>query len=271
MKWWWYWLRRLANKALFELSFLMGKTRVWGLPDDLMIEPASVCNLGCPTCPTGAGTLNRPGALMDFELYKKIIDEIWPTTSKIRLWNLGEPFMHKDVYRMIRYAKDRHIKVLTSTNGHYFREPDAPKKVVESGLDFMIVSMDGATQKSLAEVSNRCPKLDRIVEDVQRVIEYRDSVGSKTPVVEFQFIAMKHNIHEIARRRGNSPRRCRWTFSSLKTLGNQRERSATRMSSSEKYLPEDSRYTRYPRCGGGPEISRTISISWTANVPGVTQ
>ncbi len=252
---WWYWLRRLANKALFELSFLMGKTRVWGLPDDLMIEPASVCNLGCPTCPTGAGTLNRPGSLMDFELYKKIIDEIWPTTSKIRLWNLGEPFMHKDVYRMIRYAKDRHIKVLTSTNGHYFREPDAPKEVVESGLDFMIVSMDGATQKSLAEFRIGA-KLDRIVEDVQRVIEYRDSVGSKTPVVEFQFIAMKHNIHEIKEAR-ELAKMMRVDLFRLKTVGiNANDPNADELI--RKYLPEDSRYTRYPSAEAVLNISEHI-------------
>ena len=240
---WWHWTRRLGNKALFESSFLLGKTRVWGLPDDLMIEPASVCNLGCPTCPTGAGTLNRPGALMDFDLYRKIIDELWPTTSKIRLWNLGEPFMHKDIYRMIRYAKDRFIKILTSTNGHYFREPDAPEKVVNSGLDFMIVSMDGATQESL-EKFRIGARLDRIVEGVKSVIEHRDAVGAKNPTVEFQFIAMKHNIHEIAEARVLA-KTMKTDIFKLKTIGI----SANDPHADElirEYLPEDARYSRYP-------------------------
>ncbi len=251
----WYVLRRLINKALFEFSFLLGKTRVWGLPDDLMLEPASVCNLGCPTCPTGAGTLNRPGALMDFDLYTKIIDEIWPTTSKIRLWNLGEPFMHKDVYRMIRYAKERHIKVLTSTNGHYFQESDAPKKVVESGLDFMIVSMDGATQESLAKFRIGA-KLDRIVRDVQRVIEYRNSIGSKTPIVEFQFIAMKHNIHEIKEAR-DLAKIMQVDLFRLKTVGiNANDPKADELI--RTYLPEDSRYTRYPNAEAIKDISHHI-------------
>lgn len=252
---WWYWIRRLGNKALFETSFLLGKTRIWGLPDDLMIEPASVCNLGCPTCPTGAGTLNRAGGLMDFELYRKVIDELWPTTSKVRLWNLGEPFMHRDIYRMIRYAKDRHVKVITSTNGHYFQEPDAPKKVVESGLDYMIVSLDGATQESL-EKFRKGAKLDRIIRDVKRIIEYRDGVGAKNPAVEFQFIAMKHNIHEIAEARALA-KTMKVDVFRLKTVGiNANDPRVDHLI--QEYLPDDARYTRYPSAAAVRNIADHI-------------
>jgi len=91
-------------------------------PSTLMVEPTNVCNLHCPACPTGAGILNRPPRAMSFDEFKGILNQALDPPGYLRrvtLFNYGEPFLCKDLLRMVRYAADRGLETFTSTNGQF--------------------------------------------------------------------------------------------------------------------------------------------------------
>ena len=141
--------KRFINAILvytsYGLSLIFRKPILWGFPPVVMIEPTNICNLKCPLCPSGNGTLKRARGYMDLETFKKIIDEIKDKSFMVVLWNQGESFLNKDFLEMIRYASQNKLFTLVSTNANI--DFDA-EQIVKTGLDSMIVSLDGATQET---------------------------------------------------------------------------------------------------------------------------
>lgn len=164
-------------------------------PAAISIEPANVCNLRCPTCPTGSGVMNRPGRMMRGDEFKGIIDQVKGHVRNITLWNYGEPFLNKELLRMIRYAADNGIYVETSSNGEFFKSREFCDDVVKSGLQKLIACLDGADQETIARF-RRGSHFEDIIKGIQMMVDAKKNLGSKTPVIELQFIVMKHNEHQ---------------------------------------------------------------------------
>lgn len=189
--------KRIWNTALSYLSYfyslLTKNATIKGCPPVLMIEPTNICNLRCPLCPSGTGSLKRKKGYLPFELYTKIIDEIYDRTMMLILWNQGEPFLHEGLLDMIRYASDRKLFTITSTNANIM--PDA-KEIVKSGLDTLIISLDGATQETYNKYRLN-GDIEKVVANVKDLVEAKKKLGSSTPIIKWQVIVMKHNEHEI--------------------------------------------------------------------------
>lgn len=164
-------------------------------PSIVMIEPTNVCNLKCPTCPTGAGMMNRPRTKMRSDEFQRIIDQIKGYAQRIVLWNYGEPFLNDELLSMIRYATDRKIFVETSTNGEFFKSRDFCHDIVGSGLQKLIVCLDGADQETIIKF-RKGSHFNRIKEGIELMVKAKKELNSKTPEIEFQFIVMKHNEHQ---------------------------------------------------------------------------
>ncbi|MBN2461800.1 MAG: SPASM domain-containing protein [Candidatus Cloacimonetes bacterium] len=158
-----------------------------------MIEPTNICNLRCPLCPSGNGSLQRSRGYMDFQHYRKIIDEVKHYAAMICLWNQGESFLHRDFYQMIAYASQAGLFTLASSNANVPMEADA---LIKTGLDSLIISLDGATQ----ETYNRYRingKLATVLENVRNIVAAKNKLNSRTPFLRWQFLILKHNEHEI--------------------------------------------------------------------------
>jgi len=84
----------------YYLSILIKKSVVWGFPPIVMIEPTNICNLKCPMCPSGNGSLKREKGYMDFPLFQKIIDEIAKKIFSGCFVESSEPFLNKDFLKM---------------------------------------------------------------------------------------------------------------------------------------------------------------------------
>lgn len=162
------------------------------LPVHVTIEPTNACDMGCPVCETGAGTIERRTGRATLEDFQKIVDQIAPHTNTLFFYFMGEPFLYKDAYAMIRYAKDKGIYVDTCTNGHFV---DAPK-LIWSGLDEISFQIGGITQKT-HEVYRVGGNLERTLGNLQAVLVERERQGVKHPRVKVGFIVMKHNEHEV--------------------------------------------------------------------------
>jgi radical SAM protein with 4Fe4S-binding SPASM domain len=175
------------------ISNMTHKSHIWGYPAAVMIEPTNVCNLKCPLCPSGNGTLKRAKGFMSFEMFKKVIDEVKDYVTMIILWNQGEPYLNKDINRMVKYATDAGLFTLVSTNLN--ADMDA-EEVVKSGIDSMIVSVDGATQETYNQYRVN-GSLEKVLNNVKALVAAKKKLKSQTPIIRWQFLVMKHNEHEL--------------------------------------------------------------------------
>jgi radical SAM protein with 4Fe4S-binding SPASM domain len=191
--------RRMANAVRlytsYQLSRIFKRPIHWGKPMVMEIEPTTSCNLRCPQCPSGLREFSRNTGMLDLTLYKKIIDEIHPELVYLILYFQGEPFLNKQFLEFVKYAAAKNIYTATSSNAHYFTDEMA-RATVESGLDRLIVSLDGITQDTY-EKYRIGGNLEKVLEGTKRLVYWKKKLGSKTPHIIWQFIAFKHNEHQI--------------------------------------------------------------------------
>ena len=235
------WLKRRANRVGLGLSYWLKLSRVIGLPHSVMIEPTNECNLHCPLCPTGAGTLTRPKGQMSFELYKRTLADLDSSLERVMLYNYGEPFVHPRILDMIALAHQAEVHTRVSTNGLVFQRSISADDLITSGLDYLRVSMDGATPETY-NVYRVGGQFDRLLEGVRLLQERKRELGKRKPVVELQFIVMRHNEHEIPLMRQMAHEL--GTLLRLKSvgLGNLHDDPSKR-----DWLPEDTSLTRYDK------------------------
>jgi len=156
-------------------------------PTHLEVEVAASCQMRCPMCKREQMPKDKKQGLMDYELYKKIIDEaVQREVFSVKLSWRGEPLLNPKIFEMIRYAKDKGIKdVAFLTNGERLT-PETSKKLIESGLDWMSISVDG-----MGETYDRIrwpENFEGIVKKLRDFKELRDKSGSKKPLIRIQTI-----------------------------------------------------------------------------------
>ncbi len=189
-------LNALSVYFYYLLSIVFKTTNRGGYPVSLSIEPGTSCNLRCKECPSGQRSFTRPTGQIDVKLFKKIIDESAPFLTNLIIYFQGEPFLHKQFFDIVKYAAiEKKIFTHTSTNGHYL-SPDNARKTIESGLDKLIISLDGTTQ-DVYEKYRVSGNMSKVIEGIKNIIEARTLLKSKTPFIELQFIVFKHNEHQI--------------------------------------------------------------------------
>jgi radical SAM protein with 4Fe4S-binding SPASM domain len=134
--------------------------------------------------------------MLEGTLYRKIIDELAPTLSYLIFYFQGEPYLHKDFFTLIKYASEKGIYTATSTNAHYLDMASA-KATVASGLDRLIISIDGATQETY-ESYRIGGSLIKVLEGTKNIIAAKKELKSSTPHVIFQYLVVRPNEHQLA-------------------------------------------------------------------------
>jgi len=180
----------------YYISRLSGNPNHWGMPLSISIEPTTSCNLRCPECPSGLRSFSRPTGMLQQELFESVIDQLAPTLSYLIFYFQGEPYLHPSLLDMVRYASSKKIYTATSTNAHYLND-EAARRTVESGLDRLIISIDGVTQETY-ESYRIGGKLDKVITGAENIVRWKRKLKSKTPHVIFQFLVVKPNEHQIA-------------------------------------------------------------------------
>jgi radical SAM protein with 4Fe4S-binding SPASM domain len=179
----------------YRLSRIMGKPIQWGYPISVSIEPTTSCNLRCPECPSGLRAFTRPTGMLKKDFFKRTIDDIYKELTYLIFYFQGEPYLNPDFLEMAKYASDKGIYTATSTNAHYLTDANA-KKTVESGLDRLIISIDGTTQDVYKQYRVG-GNLAKVMEGAKNIVKWKKELKSKTPFVFFQFLVVKHNEHQI--------------------------------------------------------------------------
>lgn len=190
---------RVANAtkvvSSFYLSKWSGKAIQWGEPISISFEPTTACNLGCPECPSGLKQFTRATGNLKSEFFKSTIDQLKNKLSYLTFYFQGEPYINTEFLNMVSYASGNGIYTATSTNAH-FLDDDNSRKTIESGLDRLIISIDGATQE-IYQSYRVNGDLEKVIEGTKNLLKWKKKLKSKTPHVIFQFLVVKPNEHQI--------------------------------------------------------------------------
>ena len=179
----------------FYLGRLLNKPVQWGYPISVSFEPTTSCNLRCPECPSGLRAFTRPTGMLENDLFKKTIEDIHKELLYLIFYFQGEPYLNPSFLEMVKYAHLKNIYTATSTNAHYLTDEMA-KKTVESGLDRLIISIDGTTQ-DVYQQYRIGGNLEKVLEGTRNIIKWKRVLKSKTPFVFFQFLVVKPNQHQV--------------------------------------------------------------------------
>lgn len=193
--------KKFLNFCIVSFQYSIIKpTRVIGYPVELVIDPCDICNLHCPLCPTGQGRSNRSKGKMSFKNFRRIIDELGAYLYRVDLHNWGEPLLNDELYRMISYAKASNIEVRVSSNLNVIDQVKA-EKLVRSGLDVLIVSLDGASQETYMQYRIG-GSFDKVTNGIKMIAELKSKLSTSKPFIIWQFLVMRHNEHEISQLKG---------------------------------------------------------------------
>ena len=192
-------LSKIWNIGLLWLSYQLSKIflidQPWGLPMTLSIEPTTACNLRCPECPSGLRSFTRPTGTLSSDLFDRILSDQHRTLTYLIFYFQGEPYIHPSFLDMVARAHQKGIYTITSTNGHFLNDALA-ERTVKSGLDRLIISVDGTTQE-VYEQYRKGGKLDHVLQGARNVIAWKKKLGSRSPHVIFQFLVVRPNEHQI--------------------------------------------------------------------------
>lgn len=212
------------------------------MPMSMAIEPTTACNLSCPECPSGLNKFTRKTGNIDLVFFKKTIDHLAEHVFYLTLYFQGEPYIHPGFFEMVEYSRRKRIYTSTSTNAHFLNDENA-RRTVESGLDRLIISMDGTTPETY-RFYRAGGKIETVIEGTKNILRWKKELGSKTPYVIFQFIVFRHNEHQV---------------DEIKKLGKQIGVDEVKIKTAQLYsfengsdlLPQNGKYSRYGKTAGG--------------------
>jgi len=191
--------RRVWNLSKLVSSFYLTKWTKkpiqWGLPMTISVEPTTACNLRCPECPSGLRAFTRDTGNLKADFFRKTIDELYKDLVYLIFYFQGEPYINPNFLEMVNYAHQKGIYTITSTNGHFLNDKNA-KATIESGLDRMIISVDGTTQE-VYENYRKAGKLETVLQGARNVVKWKKKLKSATPHIIFQFLVVRPNEHQI--------------------------------------------------------------------------
>ncbi len=180
----------------YLISLITGRLIHWGNPVAVSIEPADFCNLRCPECPAGIKKLTRPEGMMQPETFQSIINQLLPHLSYLSLYFQGEPYLNKHFFEFVAFARSKKVFVATATNGHFLDEASV-RQTIESGLNQLIISLDGADQESY-QTYRQGGDFEKVVAGIRRLVSEKKRLKSDKPEIILQCLLLKSNEHKLA-------------------------------------------------------------------------
>ena len=155
----------------YQLTKILNKPIQWGLPMTVSIEPTTACNLRCPECPSGLRAFSRPTGNLKKDFFTKTIEELHQHLVYLIFYFQGEPYINPDFLEMVKLANQKGIYTITSTNAHFLNDANA-RKTIESGLNRLIISVDGTTQE-VYEQYRKEGKLENVLQGAKNIVKWK--------------------------------------------------------------------------------------------------
>jgi radical SAM protein with 4Fe4S-binding SPASM domain len=215
------------------------------MPAAIGIELTNHCNLYCPECASGSGQMKRERGFMDTELFDKIISQIKPYLYFINLYFQGEPMLHPAFASFIR--KSGNIRSIISTNGHFLTRENS-EKIVKSGLNKLIISLDGLDQDTYSAYRVN-GSVETVMDGIRNISAARKNHKSSLKI-EIQMLVNKLNENQIPQMR-----KLARSFNASLKLKSMQIISKNRF---ESWLPADSKFRRYMLRDGKYQIKSSL-------------
>ncbi len=223
--------------ASYATGTLLRRPLIWGMPFAAGIELTNYCNLACPECASGSGTMKRKKGYMSISLFEKIIDEAGSGLMHANLYFQGEPMMHPEFFRIIEMASM--LRTTVSTNGHFLTEESA-ERIAASSLGRLIISLDGMDSETYL-LYRKNGDFQKVLNGIRLVTEAAKRIRSGLKV-EIQFLVNKYNECQIpAARILAAETGARLKLKSMQVIGKNKE---------EYWLPGNEKFRRYELSGG---------------------
>jgi len=176
---------------------VIGKKRYLNtLPSYLQIDPSKTCNISCPDCVLKSDELSVKTTKFAKQSFFRLIDEVYRHTLIIALYLVGEPFLNKDIFEMIKYAHKRRMYLFLSSNFNIKVDEPFATKIVTSGLDALIISVSGFSN----EIHTRKHKggdIEVIKENIKQLQEIKKVRNSRYPKIAIRYLLAKYNMEEM--------------------------------------------------------------------------
>ncbi len=204
---------RKTNREAFvnflkaKYAMYTGAVRVDSYPYYISIDPSDICQLKCPTCPTGIENESRrvrenplkvvrtDRSKMSPELYDSLLDEMGPYLFLVNFYNYGEPLLNQHLATFIRRAADLDIETVVHTNLSLKLSDERVDALMDCGLDRLTCSVDGFTQEAY-EVHRVGGNVELVKENLSRMAKARDRLGTATEIT-YKFLVFSHNENEV--------------------------------------------------------------------------
>ena len=142
-------IKNMYNRFLLNLSYLLNKEKSLGFPRELVVELSNKCNLDCIMCKrTG---MKRKQGNMPFKLFKKIIDQVPSFVELVDFDHSGESMLNPDFFKMLKYCKDRNLKVQVSSNFSHLTKKQIGS-LINLPPDLLTISFDGAKKEAYEKI-----------------------------------------------------------------------------------------------------------------------
>jgi MoaA/NifB/PqqE/SkfB family radical SAM enzyme len=191
-------LLKLSNIAIGKYQYLRRHSRLIARPFGLIVDPSNACPLACPGCihrRSGSDKSNIdwvPGNLQQ-DILDRLLDEFGPYAINTQYFNWGEPLLNKNTPQFIRASRRFLMRTSVSTN---LSIPFDAEALVASGLDYLVMSIDGATAATY-EKYRIGGNFDLVLSNIERLVEARRKLKSKTPYFVWQYMLFDHTIAEM--------------------------------------------------------------------------
>lgn len=238
-------INALKSGCSFLVSSKLHRSIVSGMPSAIGVELTNRCNLRCPECPTGSGTLKREKGNMDPVLFDKLVKELGPYLLNMNLFFQGEPMLHPAFFEMLELSRAIHTTV--STNGHFLTKENC-RKIVKSQLGKLIISLDGIDQETYSSYRIN-GDIEIVLKGIGNIAEAKRSSRSALKV-EIQFLVNRLNENQVSDVKKLASEA--HAILSLKSM------QINKMENIERWIPESRKFSRYRYAAGTYNIKNSF-------------
>jgi MoaA/NifB/PqqE/SkfB family radical SAM enzyme len=179
----------------WQISVFSGRSFVWGYPFSISYETSAICNLKCPECSVGLKKTIRSKHMGNSVFLSELLLQFKREAFYCNLYFQGEPFLNRDIFKMIKNADDNGYYTVIATNGHFLNEPYS-RQIISSGLNRIIISLDGISEESYSNY-RKSGDFKSVTEGIRELCRIRKESGRSLPLVEVQFLVNKKNEHQM--------------------------------------------------------------------------
>lgn len=180
-------IRYIHNFILNARSYKDKKVISKGYPAIIALEPTNHCAMKCIMCPRKE--MNRKLGFMDFELFKKIIDQTNGYTNMISLELFGDAFLHPNIEKMINYLYKKKIISQISTNAMSLSDR-VIDKILNSELDVLLIALDGIDNKTYKKYRGDFADYNKAISQVNKLLSRKVEKNKRKPLIEIRMIGM---------------------------------------------------------------------------------